>query len=225
MLKQSIACRASRLLNARAHSHVGSPSGLMSGSADELPRAVPANCRPYRVIADKAAGALRKLPPVARVPCAPCAIAPRRDDGSGTLHPPRRRRRIDDVVDFLAPAQNLRRQNRMIESLQIQIVDRPALDPLLDHAVDAPGHHDLVGLGFVAQPRRKVGDAADRGVFQPLLEADLAERGVAQRDADAEAEIVAAVAPLARSARRWCRASPPPSSPRARCGPRTGSAR
>ena len=88
----------------------------------------------------------------------------------------------------------------MIESLQIQIVDRLPLDPRLDHAVDAPAHHDLVGLGFVAQPRRQVGDAADRGVFQPLLEADLAERGVAQRNADAEAEIVAAVAPALVSA-------------------------
>jgi hypothetical protein len=58
----------------------------------------------------------------------------------------------------------------------VQIVDRPSLDEPLDHAVDAAADHDLVGAGLVAQSRSKVGDAADRGIFQPLLETDLAER-------------------------------------------------
>ena len=66
----------------------------------------------------------------------------------------------------------------MIETLQHEIVDRAAFDPRLDDAVDAAAHHDLVGLGFVAQPRGEVGDAADRAVFQPVLEADLADLAV-----------------------------------------------
>src|SRR5215467_581932 len=95
------------------------------------------------------------------------------------LHPSLRRRGggIHHVVDFLAPAQNLGGEHGMIESLQIEIVDRLALDPLLDHAVDAAAHHDLAGLGLVAQARGEVGDAADRGIFQALLKTDLAERG------------------------------------------------
>ena len=113
----------------------------------------------------------------------------------------------------------------MIEPLQVQIVDRPALDPLLDHAVDAPADHDLVGLGFVAEPRGEVGDAADRGVFQPLLEADLAERGIAERDADAEAEIVAAVAPFLGQRADGVAHLHRHLHGALRCGPRTGSAR
>jgi hypothetical protein len=65
----------------------------------------------------------------------------------------------------------------------------PAFGPWLDHAEHALADHDLTGLGFVAQPRGQVGDAADRGVFEPLLEADLAERRIAERDADAEARL------------------------------------
>src|SRR6185369_928526 len=96
---------------------------------------------------------------------------------------------------FLAPSQNLRRQNRMIESLHIQIIDRPALDPWLDHAGDAAAHHDLASLGLAAEAGGEVGNAADRGVFQALFEADLTESRIAERNADAETEIMAAVAP------------------------------
>src|SRR5262245_17694326 len=115
----------------------------------------------------------------------------------GLLHPSlgRRGRGIDHVVDFLTPAQNLGRKHGVIESLQVEVVDRLSLDPLLDHAVDAAAHHDLAGLGLVAQAGGEVGDAADRGIFQALLKADLAERGVAERNADTEGEVVAAVAP------------------------------
>src|SRR5216684_5646694 len=71
-----------------------------------------------------------------------------------------------DIFRFPAPAQNLRHQHRMIETFQVQIVDRTAFDERLDHAVDAPGDDDLVRLGFVAQAGGEVGDAADRGVFE-----------------------------------------------------------
>ena len=46
-----------------------------------------------------------------------------------------------------------------------------------------------------AQAGREVGDVADRGVFPALLEADDAERGLALRDADAQADLVAELLP------------------------------
>src|SRR5215468_12545626 len=97
------------------------------------------------------------------------------------LHPSLRRRGggIHHVVDLLAPAQNLGGQHGVIEALQVEVVDRLALDPLLDHAVDAAAHHDLAGLGLVTQAGGEVGDAADRSIFQALLKTDLAERGIA----------------------------------------------
>ena len=48
---------------------------------------------------------------------------------------------------------NLSRENRMIESLQIEIVDRPALDPWLDHAVDAPD--TTIWLALASSHRRE----------------------------------------------------------------------
>ena len=62
----------------------------------------------------------------------------------------------------------------MVKTLELEIVEGAGFDPGLDHAVDAAAHHDLVGLGFAAEAGGEVGDAADRGIFQALLEADLA---------------------------------------------------
>src|SRR5260370_42247185 len=111
-----------------------------------------------------------------------------RDTRPLLLPPPCGRRRVDDVVNVLAPAQNLHREHRMIKTLQVQIIDRPRFDEIFHHAVDAPRDHDLAGFRLVAQPRGEVGDRADRGIFEPLLEADLPQRRIAERDADAEAQ-------------------------------------
>ena len=46
------------------------------------------------------------------------------------------------------------------------------------------------GPGLGAQAGRQVRHRADRGVVRAALEADAAERGVALRDPDAEAEVV-----------------------------------
>lgn len=54
---------------------------------------------------------------------------------------------------------------------------------------------DLVGPGFVAQARGEVGDAADRGVFKAAAR-NRSGRAWRSRACDAEAEIVAAVAPF-----------------------------
>src|SRR3954464_6393281 len=51
---------------------------------------------------------------------------------------------------------------------------------------------DLAGLRFAAKARGEVGDVADGGVVPAAFEADGAERGVALRDAAAEAEVEAA---------------------------------
>jgi hypothetical protein len=113
-------------------------------------------------------------------------------------HPPPRRgssSRLDDVLDLFAPAQNFHRQHRVAEALELQIVHRHSVDPAFNHAVDAAAHHDLAGLGFGAQARGEIGDTADRSIFEPVFEADLAERCIAECNTDAAAETVAAVAP------------------------------
>ena len=58
----------------------------------------------------------------------------------------------------------------------------------------------LPGLRLAAQPRRQIGHGPDGAVIAPPVEADRAQRRVAVRDTDAEAELVAALVP-ARSER------------------------
>ena len=48
---------------------------------------------------------------------------------------------VDDL-GVLAPAQDLGGEDRVIETLEMQIVDGAALDPGFDHAVDAAADHD-----------------------------------------------------------------------------------
>ena len=64
----------------------------------------------------------------------------------------------------------------------------------LDLAVD----QDLPVLGIRAQPSREIDHRADGAVVEPALEADAPERGISMRDADAEAELMALLAPLGR---------------------------
>ena len=78
------------------------------------------------------------------------------------------------------------------------------------------GDQDLPRRGLRAQPGGQVGDGADGGVVEPALEADPAERGVALRDADAEAEVVAPPCPPVGELAAPGRASRPPSAPPAR---------
>ena len=70
------------------------------------------------------------------------------------------------------------------------------LDGGLHLAVD----QDLAVGGFAAQARREVDHGADGGIVEAPFEADAAERGVALGDADAEAELMAVLAPFARRA-------------------------
>src|SRR5205814_7769867 len=68
------------------------------------------------------------------------------------------------------------------------------------HRLDRAGHaladQDLAVLGLVAEPGGNIADCADRGVVDPLGKADLAQRCKALGDADAEADLAAAPAPI-----------------------------
>jgi hypothetical protein len=74
-----------------------------------------------------------------------------------------------------------------------QILD---LGQRLDRGGEPAAHQDLAVGGLAAQPRGEVDDGADRGVVEAILEADAAQRGVALRHADAEAQAIAAPSPL-----------------------------
>src|SRR5262249_35222753 len=121
--------------------------------------------------------------------CGPASPAPRAAHTGVRRGAPRRLGRS------AAPADDLVGRHRPMESLERQIADVIGLDLRLDESEDALADEDLAALGLVAQPRRQVGDAADRRIVEALVEADLTERGIADRNAHAEAERMAAPAP------------------------------
>src|SRR5262249_28339386 len=108
----------------------------------------------------------------------------------------RRRRGLNRRL--AAPAHYFIGVDRPVEALQAQLTDMRGSHRLFDGAERPLTDHDLAGLGFVTQPGGEIYDAADRGIFAPMLETDLAERRVAGRDADAETEHVAHACPLLR---------------------------
>ncbi|MFN8644886.1 MAG: hypothetical protein U0802_25655 [Candidatus Binatia bacterium] len=73
--------------------------------------------------------------------------------------------------------------------------------PVLHGRVHAVGDEDRAAGRDGTHARGEVHDRADRRVLGAPLEADLAARGVADGDADAEREVVAAPAPLLRQGR------------------------
>src|SRR3954454_9270703 len=91
-----------------------------------------------------------------------------------------------DLVDGERPADPA--QRLLAEALQ--------RDGALDRGGDALRHQDLAVLGMGAEARGHVGNGADRGVLLAPLEADRPDRGEALRDADAEADAVAAPRPV-----------------------------
>ena len=81
------------------------------------------------------------------------------------------------------------------EALEGQGPDRLEVDRILGGAGHARRDQDLARLGLAAQARRQVRDRADGAVVPAALEADGADGRVALGDADAEAEVVPALAP------------------------------
>src|SRR5690349_3846309 len=80
----------------------------------------------------------------------------------------------------------------MREALERELAHGLEVAHAVEHRHGLAIGEDLAGLRLGAEPRGEVGDVADRGIVPAAFEADRAERGVALRDADAEAEIVAA---------------------------------
>src|SRR5690242_5423944 len=91
-----------------------------------------------------------------------------------------------DVVD------GLRLRDALERHLPHRLGDRLARDALERLLVQ----QDLARLRLAAQARGEVRDAADASVVPASVEADRAERRVADRDADAEPEVVAALLPV-----------------------------
>ena len=126
-------------------------------------------------------------------------------------------------LGLFAPAQDFKGGHRPVEPLQVQLADAGGFDRWLDRAEGALTDHDLAGARLAAQPRRQIGDAADRGVFAALLETDLSERRVAGGDADAEPEIMASYGATARASCSTAPACRAPAALRARYGRGTES--
>src|SRR5215216_575813 len=93
------------------------------------------------------------------------------------------------------PADHLIRRHGAMEALEAQVADVPSFDRRLEQAENALADEDLSGFRLVAQARSEIGDAADRRIIETPVEPDLSQRRVTERDADAETERVAALAP------------------------------
>src|SRR5215207_77994 len=95
----------------------------------------------------------------------------------------------------MAQIRKAHRDEGTAEALQAEVEDRLASDVLVDRRVCLLAEQDLAGSRDIAQPRREDDDLADRAVLVAALEADPAERRVARRDPDPQAELVAPLPP------------------------------
>src|SRR5947208_9121629 len=100
---------------------------------------------------------------------------------------PRGRRRADGE-----------RLDRLPEALQLEAAERFGLDDLLDLRQDPLADSDLARRRGVAKARGEVEDAADGAVVVATLEADPADRRVAERHTEREVELVPALPPPRR---------------------------
>ena len=95
----------------------------------------------------------------------------------------------------LAQSDHVESRHGAAEALERELADGDGFDRVLDLGVEPLRDQHLPARGFVRQPRGKVRHAADRGVVGAALEADLPARRVAESDACAEVELIAALAP------------------------------
>src|SRR5205807_7300409 len=84
------------------------------------------------------------------------------------------------------------------EAFQLEFARGLGVDVLLDLGVQALCDQDLPTGRLVREPGREVRDDADRRVVRAALETDLAAGRVAEGDAGAEIEVVAALLPARR---------------------------
>jgi hypothetical protein len=85
--------------------------------------------------------------------------------------------------------------NRLGETLQGERANLFGCDASLQRDIDALTEQNLAVLGFSAEPGSNIAHGTDRRVARALGEADLAQRCVALRDTDPEAEVAATLAP------------------------------
>src|SRR5262245_51199117 len=91
-----------------------------------------------------------------------------------------------DIVDADRPA----------ESLEHAIADRFRIDRLFDCRMDFAVDQYLARRRFAAQPGRQIDHRTDRRIVEAFFKSDAAKRGIAIGNADAEAELMAELAPL-----------------------------
>src|SRR3954454_4113944 len=83
-----------------------------------------------------------------------------------------------------------------MEPLELKLAHRGGVGQRFHGGVNLAVDQDLAALGFTAEARGKVHHAADGSVVKTALGADAAERGIAMRDTDAEAEVMAQLFPF-----------------------------
>src|SRR5262249_50534677 len=79
-----------------------------------------------------------------------------------------------------------------------ELADRLDFDFVLDFRVETLGDEDLAVGSLVREPRCEVRHGADRCAVEAAFEPDLAARGVAERKAGAESELIAPLSPPER---------------------------
>ena len=87
------------------------------------------------------------------------------------------------------------RHHRAGEAVEVDLLGRLSVHHPFDQLVHGPADQDLAGLGFGAEAGGEIGHPADDAIADAGLVADGADGGVAMRDADAERDVVAALAP------------------------------
>src|SRR2546422_8815494 len=83
-----------------------------------------------------------------------------------------------------------------VEPFQVQRLLGIPFNECFHSSEYALGDQDLIARGFAAQPRSQIGDGPDCAVVPARLESDGADRSIALRDADAEAQLIAALLPV-----------------------------
>src|SRR6266508_2205670 len=84
------------------------------------------------------------------------------------------------------------------EAFDLEVCNRTRLNAVLERSEDALAEQDLPWACLVAQPSGEIRDGAESAIVVSSFEPDPAERCVPHRNAGAEAEVVAALAPAAR---------------------------
>jgi hypothetical protein len=82
-----------------------------------------------------------------------------------------------------------------VEAFQRKLARRLDHRKILHRCLDLPIHEDLPVSGFAAKTGRQIDHRSDGRIVDSPLEADAAERGIAVRNADAEAEVMPVLAP------------------------------